>query len=122
MTAVATLLLGASALAQQKHDHGEDRGPNGGAVEDVAGVHAEFVANGAAVTFNILDENNKPVAAKGYTGSVLIVSGSERETVQLTAADTALKGEAKKPIAAGSTVTLQVKTDAGKSGQARFKK
>ena len=120
MAAAATLLLASPALAQ--HKHGDHKGPNGGPVEDVAGVHAEFVASGAALTFNILDEANKPLPAKGYTGSVLIVSGSERETVQLTAADNALKGEAKKAVPAGAAVTLQLKTDAGKSGQARFKK
>lgn len=36
--------------------------------------------------------------------------------------DNALKGEAKKAVASGASVTLQLKTDAGKSGQARFKK
>ena len=118
--AAAALLLGSPALAQ--HKHGAIKGPSGGPVEDVAGVHAEFVASGASLTFNILDEGNKPLPAKGYTGSVLIVSGSERETVQLTATDNALKGEAKKAVPAGAAVTLQLKTDAGKSGQARFKK
>jgi hypothetical protein len=120
MIAAAVLLLASPALAQ--HKHGDHKGPNGGPVEDVAGVHAEFVASGASLTFNILDEANKPLPAKGYTGSVLIVSGSERETVQLTATDTALKGDAKKVVPAGAAVTLQLKTDAGKSGQARFKK
>jgi hypothetical protein len=120
MAAAATLLLASPALAQ--HKHGDHKGPNGGPVEDVAGVHAEFVASGAALTFNILDEANKPLPAKGYTGSVLIVSGSERETVQLTATDNALKGEAKKAVPAGAAVTLLLKTAAGKSGQARFKK
>ena len=52
-------------------------------------------------------------SAKGYTGSVLIVNGSERETVQLApSGDSALKGEAKKPIAKGSSITLMLKTDA----------
>jgi hypothetical protein len=120
MIAAAVLLLASPALAQ--HKHGDTKGPNGGLVEDVAGVHAEFVASGASLTFNILNEDNKPLPAKGYTGSVLIVSGSERETVQLTATDNALKGEAKKAVPAGAAVTLQLKTDAGKSGQARFKK
>jgi hypothetical protein len=120
MIAAAALLLASPALAQ--HKHGDHKGPNGGPVEDVAGVHAEFVASGASLTFNILNEDNKPLPAKGYTGSVLIVSGSDRETVQLTATDNALKGEAKKAVPAGAAVTLQLKTDAGKSGQARFKK
>lgn len=114
----ATLLFAVPAVAQ--HSHGA-KGPNGGAMEDVAGVHAELMASGNAVTFNILDEGNKPVSATGFTGSVLIVSGSERETVTLAPAGTsALKGEAKKPIPAKATITLMIKTDKGKSGQAKF--
>ena len=116
----AVLLVAYPALGQ--HKHGEMKGPNGGPVEDVAGVHAEFVATGTALTFNILDEGNKPLSTKGYTGSVLIVSGPDRETVQLTASDNSLRGEAKKMVPAGAAITLQLKTDVGKSGQARFKK
>ncbi len=36
--------------------------------------------------------------------------------------ENSLKGEAKKDIAAGATVTLTIKTAEGKSGQAKFKK
>lgn len=118
--AAAAFLFASPAIAQ--HKHGETKGPNGGPVQDIAGVHAEFVASATSMTFNILDEGNKPVSAKGYTGSVLIVSGSERETVQLVAADTAMKGEAQKAIPPGAAITLQLKTETGKSGQARFKK
>lgn len=119
LLAAATMLMAQPALAQ--HKHGETKGPNGGPVEDVAGVHAELVTSGNAITFNILDEDNKPVSTKAYTGSVLVSSGSERETITLApSGDSALKGEAKKPIAAKASITLMVKTDKGKSGQARF--
>lgn len=120
----ALILAAALAFATPafgQHSHGS-KGPNGGVMEDVAGVHAEFVTAGNALTFNILDENNKPIATKAYTGSVLVVSGSERETVTLApSGENALKGEAKKPIAKGTSITLMLKTDKGKSGQARFK-
>ena len=117
---LAAALASSAAVAQHKHKH-SSKGPNGGAMEDVAGVHAELVTSGSTVTFNVLDEDSKPIKATGYSGSVLIVSGSERETVQLAqAGDSALKGEAKKPIAKGSSITLMLKTDKGKSGQARF--
>jgi hypothetical protein len=121
---IHTLILGAvivlttPAIAQ--HSHGA-KGPNGGVMEDVAGVHAELIASGNTITFNILDENNKPIPTKSYSGSVLVVNGSERETVALApAAENALKGETKKPIATKSSITLMIKTDKGKSGQARF--
>lgn len=119
LIAAAMMLWAGLAVAQ--HSHGSTKGPNGGAVQDVAGVHAELVLAGNAVTINILDENNKPTSAKGFSGTVLIVSGTSRETVQLAAAsDTALKGEAKAAIPTGATVTLVLKNAAGKSGQVKF--
>ena len=108
-------------VAMAQHSHGTTKGPNGGVVQDVAGVHAELVVSGNTVTINILDENNKPTSAKGFSGSVLIVSGSTRETVQFAAAgDTALKGEAKAAIPPGVAITLVLKNAAGKSGQVKF--
>ncbi|MBN9539250.1 MAG: hypothetical protein J0H77_21170 [Alphaproteobacteria bacterium] len=106
------------AVAQ--HSHGSTKGPNGGKVQDVAGVHVELVVAGNAVTINVLDENNKPISAEGYTGSMLIASGGTRQTVQLVPSGTGLKGEAKPPVPADATYTLVIKTAAGKSGQVKF--
>lgn len=119
LAAVLTIVLAGAAVAQ--HKHGSTKGPNGGIVEDVAGVHAELVAAGTTVTFNILDENNKAVSAQGMTGSALIVSGGDKETIKLGAGgDSALKGETKKAIGPKSSVTLLLKTPGGKSGQAKY--
>lgn len=116
----AALLLWAGVAAAQ-HSHGSTKGPNGGLVQDIAGVHAELVITGNVVTINLLDESNKPTAAQGYTGSVLIVAGGNRETVQLAVAGgSALKGSAKADLPAGAQVTLVLKNPAGKSGQVKF--
>lgn len=116
---VAFVVWAGSAFAQHKHDN--MKGPNGGPMQDVAGVHAELVVTGNVVTINLLDESNKPTSAKGFSGTVLIVSGSNRETVQLAVAgDNALKGEAKTAIVSGAAVTLVLKNAAGKSGQVKF--
>jgi len=117
---LAAMLFAAPALADP-HKHGS-KGPNGGAIEDVAGVHVEFVPAGNVITFHVLNEDNKPISTKGFTGSVLVVNGQDRETITLTiSGESALKGEAKKPIAPGSAITLMIKTDGGKTGQAKFK-
>lgn len=119
LVTLATVLWAGAALAQ--HNHGNLKGPNGGPMQDVAGVHAELVLAGNVATINLLDEANKPVPAKGFSGSLLIVSGSARETVQLAVAgDNALKGEAKAAIPAGAQVTLVLRNAVGKSGQAKF--
>jgi hypothetical protein len=114
---IAALALGSvPALAE--------KGPNGGQMEDVAGVDAELLVSGNTLTFNIFaDETTNPLPTKGYTGAVLIVSGSNRETITLApSGESSMKGDAKNPIAAGAAITLTLKTAAGKTGQARFKR
>ncbi|HKU98570.1 MAG TPA: hypothetical protein VJR58_24975, partial [Vineibacter sp.] len=114
----AALLWSGSALAQ--HKHGDAKGPNGGPMQDVAGVHVELVTAGTTVTLNVFDEANKPVSTKGFSGSALVVNGANRETVALVpSGDNALKGDAKAAIVGGAAITVMVKTGAGKSGQAR---
>jgi nitrogen fixation protein FixH len=119
---IGLALMGSVPVSAQ-HSHAPGaKGPNGGLMEDVAGVHAELLTSGSTVTVNILDESSKPLPTKGYTASALITVGSERETLTLTPqGDSALKGEAKKAIAKGATIIVTLKTAAGKSGQVRFK-
>ncbi|MDP2411497.1 MAG: hypothetical protein Q8M26_14580 [Pseudolabrys sp.] len=119
LAVVTVFAFAGPAIAQ--HAHGS-KGPNGGLMEDVAGVHAELLTSGNTITVNIFDEDNKPVSTKGFTASALVVRGSEREPVTLSAADNALKGDSKTAVGANATVLVTLKTAAGKSGQARFKK
>jgi hypothetical protein len=118
--AVVALVLW-SGIAAAQHSHGNMKGPNGGPMQDVAGVHAELVVSGNTVTINVFDEGNKSTSAKGFSGSLLIVAGSMRETVQLAVAgENSLKGEAKSPVPSGAAVTLMLKNAGGKSGQVKF--
>lgn len=116
--AISVLAFVGSALAQ--HSHGSQKGPNGGLVQDVAGVHLELITSGTTLTVHVLDESNKPASAQGMTANALVVSGADRETLVLKAEDGSLKGETKKPIARDATISLTVKTAAGKTGQAKF--
>jgi hypothetical protein len=74
---LSALLLAAPAMAQHAHQ----KGPNGGPMEDVAGVHVEMIAAGKVLTFNILDEANKPLPTSGFSGAVLLIAGSDRESI-----------------------------------------
>ncbi|MET3354229.1 hypothetical protein V5F34_16795 [Xanthobacter autotrophicus] len=113
-----SLLAVGPALAQ--HAHGAQKGPNGGPMEDLAGVHAELVVSSETLTFHVFDEASKPVDTAGFAGSAMLVSGADRKTVQLAAAGQALTGKAPAPVAKGTVITLLIKTAAGKSGQAKF--
>jgi len=114
---ISALLFAVPALAQHVHQ----KGPNGGPMEDVAGVHVEMTVSGKVLTFHVLDESNKALSTAGYSASALLITGSERETLPLTASGHTLKGEAKADIAKGASVSITLKTAEGKSGQVKFK-
>ncbi len=117
-------ILAALAIASPAFAEEYEKGPNGGLMLDVAGIDAELLTSGNTVTINVFEATSpKPVSTKGYTAAVLIVSGTNREPVALMpSGDNSLKGEAKATIAPNATITLTIKTEAGKSGQVRFKK
>ncbi len=116
-----SLIWAAPSFAQ--HSHGSQKGPNGGQMEDIAGVEAELVISGNTITINVFDESKKPVATKGFTGAALVAATAGRETITLApSGENSLKGETKNVIAADTAITLTIKTAEGKSGQAKFKK
>ncbi len=116
---LAVLSMASPAFAEEY-----EKGPNGGLMLDVAGIDAELLTSGNTVTVNIFEATSpKPVSTKGYTAAVLIVSGANREPLNLTqSGENGLKGDAKKPIPPDATITLTIKTAEGKSGQVKFKK
>lgn len=118
LTIAGALLLSSPALGQ--HAHGAQKGPNGGPMEDVAGVHVELVVSGPALAVNVFDEAGKPLETKGYTGSALVIVGADRKTIALAPSGTALTALSPTAIPAGAAITVVVKTAAGKSGQAKF--
>ncbi|CAM5283950.1 hypothetical protein AFEL58S_00020 [Afipia felis] len=117
---VAFALAWASPAAAQ-HAHGA-KGPNGGQMEDVAGVHVELLTAGSTVTLNVFDEGSKPVSTTGFSASALVTAGSNRETLTLTPqGQNSLRGEAKSVALKGATISITLKAATGKSGQVRFK-
>src|SRR5258708_28064727 len=103
---LAALSIASPAVAEEY-----EKGPNGGLMLDVAGIDAELLTSGSAVTINVFEAfKPKPVSTKGYTGAVLVTGGAGRETVALAPqGENSLKGEAKNPIPAGATITLTIK-------------
>lgn len=118
--AALLLLLAPSAFAQG-HSHGDKKGPHGGAIQDIVGIEAELVVADRTLTVHVYEESGKPVPSTGYSGSVLVGTGQARQVVQLTPGpENTLTGAAGAAIARGTQVTLQLKSPAGKSGQAKF--
>lgn len=114
----ALVMMVSPALAQHAHH----KGPNGGPMEDVAGVHVELVTAGSDMIIHVTDEAGKPVSTSGFTASALVTAGAQKDTVKLEpTGNNQLKGGMKAAAAPGSNVVLMIKTTAGKSGQAKFK-
>ena len=124
LIAIVCVVFMWSAPSYAQHAHGGEKGPNGGPMEDVAGIDAELMTSGNKITINVFDpKTTKPVATKNFAAAVMIASGSTRETVTLAPqGENSLQGDAKSPVAAGATITLTIKTAEGQSGQAKFKK
>ena len=118
------VLVTSLMLANPVRAEDYEKGPNGGLMQDVAGIDAELLTSGTRVTINVFDADKPvPLPTKGYTAAVLIVGGGGRETVTLApSGDNSLTGDAKAAIAPDATVTLTIRTAAGKSGQVKFKK
>lgn len=116
----AMLVALAPAAFAQGHGHAE-KGPNGGPMQDVVGVHAELVVADRTLTIHVYDEAGKPVPTAGYTASVLVGTGQTRQVVQLApGTGNTLAGTATAVVPKGAQMTLQIKTAAGKSGQVKF--
>jgi hypothetical protein len=117
-------ILAALSMASPAFAEEYEKGPNGGLMLDVAGIDAELLTSGNAVTINIFEAYNpKPVSTKGYTAAVLIVNGSNRELVALIpSGENSLKGEARSAVVSNAAITLTIKSADGKSGQVKFKK
>ncbi|MEJ0017017.1 MAG: hypothetical protein WDN25_10700 [Acetobacteraceae bacterium] len=118
--AAALLIATVSFASAQTHGHGE-KGPKGGPMQDVAGVHAELLVADKTLTVHVYDEGGKPVPVAGFSGSALVGGGQSRQVIQLKpGSDNTLSGTASTAIAKGTPVTLQLKGADGKTGQAKF--
>lgn len=85
------------------------------------GIEAELVMADRALTVHVYDEAGTPVPSAGYSGSALVGTGQARQVVQLApGSGNTLSGTAGAAIPRGAQVTLQLKSPAGKSGQAKF--
>jgi hypothetical protein len=120
LRAVALWFALAPAAFAQGHGHAEN-GPNGGPLQDVAGIHAELLIADRTLTIYVYDEAGKPVPSAGFSGSALVGSGQTRQVIQLASGSAnALTGTASAALPKGVPVTLQLKAPSGKTGQAKF--
>lgn len=117
--AIAALL--ATATLNTAAAHETAKGPNGGAVVDVAGHHVEFVPSASEVTFYLTASDDKPIASAGAKTKAIIQDGGKTVQLDLTPAEpNKLVAAVAAPPAAGAKVVVTGTLSDGHALQARF--
>jgi hypothetical protein len=116
------VLISLSGLANAQQTHGPLRGPNGGQMLDVVGIHAELVASGDSLTISVFNEDTTPVPLTGFSVMVFVNNQGTREALFLVkVSDNAMRAQASKAVTSGTVVALRLKSPQGTFGQIRFK-
>lgn len=113
--------LPALALARVAAAHGDVAGPNGGKIGEVGGTHIELVARDNELHLYVLDAQDKPVTARGATGSAIVQAGGRTQTLRFepAAGDSHLVARGEFP-ANGARIVASVAIGGQPSRQARF--
>ena len=126
MNARRALLAGLAALlpiAALAHTPAGGRGPNGGQVQDVGPYHGEMLARDNEITLFLLDHNDRPVSARGASGTAIVLSEGRQQTLAFAprADGAALVATGEFRAAPGLRVVVQVVPAPGVArAQARF--
>lgn len=111
---VLASLSGASA-------HETAKGPNGGAVVDVAGHHVEFVPSATELTFYLTGEADAPIASTGAKVKAIAQDAGKTAQIDLAPVEpNKLVGKLAAPLAKGAKVVVTGALPDGHSLQAKF--
>jgi hypothetical protein len=119
-TAVAlTLMLSGAVFAADKHDHGhEDKPLHGGLVTEIKDMDYELVAKPDVIQLYVRD-HGKPVDVSKATAKITLLSGTDKQEVELKPSGNKLEAKGSFKVTAGTKVVAQVNA-AGKTATARF--
>lgn len=119
-TAALTLAMAGAAMAQGKQDPADDHKPmHGGVVVEVKDVDYELVAKPDTIQL-YLRNHGKPIDASKASANVTLLTGSEKQEVELKPAGAGLEAKGSFKVDKG-TKAIAVVSNAGKTlGTARF--
>ena len=119
LSLVVALILSASGTAYAADKHGHDHKPlHGGVVAEVKDVDYELVARPDVLQLHARD-HGKALDMNGATAKVTLLSGKDRQDVELKPAGDRLEAKGSFKVAAGTKVVAQG-TIGGKAFTARF--
>ena len=116
---IAAMLFWGNPTGAQRND--VLTGPHGGVLQEVADIQVELIVGDRTVTFCAYSRADEALDVQQYKVSVVIVSGANRELIQLQAVDPFhLEGNSKELLLPYSSLSLHVTTPTGLAGTVAF--
>jgi hypothetical protein len=110
-----------SAFVARTASASTTRGPNGGQRIDLAGGHAELVADGSELRLYLTDNAYRPRSAEGATGQAIVLVAGRQSTVVLSpAGPDMLRGRGDFSAAQGMRVVVTLTMPGQRPSQGRF--
>lgn len=119
-TTFALMLMASGVVfAADKHDHGhEDKPLHGGLVTEIKDMDYELVAKPDVLRLYVRD-HGKPVDVSKATAKITLLSGSDKQEIDLKPSGDMLEAKGSFKVAPGTKVVAQVNL-ASKAATARF--
>lgn len=119
-TTFALMLMASGVVfAADKHDHGhEDKPLHGGLVTEIKDMDYELVAKTDVLQLYVRD-HGKPVDVSRATAKITLLSGSDKQEIDLKPSGDKLEAKGSFKVAPGTKVVAQVNL-ASKAATARF--
>ena len=119
-TTFALMLMASGVVfAADKHDHGhEDKPLHGGLVTEIKDMDYELVAKPDVLQLYVRD-HGKPVYVSRATAKITLLSGSDKQEIDLKPSGDKLEAKGSFKVAPGTKVVAQVNL-ASKAATARF--
>jgi hypothetical protein len=120
LIATASLIVAAPAFAAGNHDHAHDHEAlHGGVVVEVKDVDLELVAKPELIQLHLRD-HGKPVDVAGGSAKLTLLSGTDKQEVELKPAGDKLEARGSFKIGAGTKLVAVVTLPGKPSTTARF--
>ena len=108
-----------SALAADAHVHQDVKSRHGGVVVEVSDVEYELVRRDAALVIYVSD-HGKPIATKGWSGSITTLSGEKASAELVAAAENVLEVRGGLQVKPGTRLLATIQPPGKKPVQVRF--
>ena len=119
LASLALTLASTAFAAGDKHDHAHEHKPlHGGVVVEIKDIDYELVAKPTVIQLHLRD-HGKPADVSKATAKVTLLSGTEKQEVELKPAGDKLEASGSFKVGAG-TKAVAVVSVAGKASTVRF--